>query len=66
MDNTRTGTLAARQTRRRAGTRYGSTQRDIAKATSTSEKTVGARNLQVTTQGALEKRILQAEPGPQT
>jgi hypothetical protein len=35
------------------------TQRDIAKAISTSEKTARARNLQVTTQGALDKRILQ-------
>ena len=33
-------------------------QRDIAKATSTSEKTTRARNLQGTTQGALDKRIL--------
>ena len=36
----------------------GISQRDIAKATSTSEKTIGARDLQVTTQGALDKRIL--------
>ena len=34
-------------------------QRDIAKATSTSEKTTRARNVQGTTQGALDKRILQ-------
>ena len=33
-------------------------QRDIAKATSSSEKTTRARNLQGTTQGALDKRIL--------
>ena len=33
-------------------------QRDIAKATSTSEKTTRARNLQGTMQGALDKRIL--------
>ena len=33
-------------------------QRDIAKATSTSEKTTRARNVQGTTQGALDKRIL--------
>ena len=32
-------------------------QRDIAKASSTSEKTSRARNLQGTTQGALDKRI---------
>jgi hypothetical protein len=35
-------------------------QRDIAKATPTSEKTFGARNLQGTTQGALDKRILRS------
>ena len=33
-------------------------QQDIAKATSTSEKTTRARNLQGTMQGALDKRIL--------
>ena len=33
-------------------------QRDIEKATSTSKKTTRARNLQGTTQGALDKRIL--------
>ena len=36
----------------------GMQQRDIAKATSTSGKTSGARDLQVTIQGALDKRIL--------
>ena len=33
---------------------------DIAKATSTSEKTFGARNLQGTMQGVLDKRILRS------
>ena len=33
-------------------------QRDIAKATSTSEKTTTVRNMRGTTQGALDKRIL--------
>ena len=33
-------------------------QRDIAKATSTSEETTRVRNLQGITQGALDKRIL--------
>ena len=36
----------------------GISQRDIPKATSTSEKTTRARNLQGTMQGALDKRIL--------
>ena len=36
----------------------GITQRDIEKATSASEKTIRARNLQGTMQGALDKRIL--------
>ena len=36
------------------------TQRDIANATLMSGKTSGARNLQMATQGALDKRILQS------
>ena len=35
-------------------------QQDIAKATSTSEKTTRARDLKVATQGALDKRMLRS------